>query len=124
MRIKAALAAVLLVLGLSVSVLAQQAGGQDSGGGRDRGGRGRNFDPAQWRQQFYDDLKQDLGAKEDEWQVLQPKIEKVTTSSHELRTSGRNFFGSRCDRGDRSSRDRGGDRGASSMFGAPNPAIS
>jgi hypothetical protein len=36
-----------------------------------------NFDPAQFRQQRLDRIKEQLGASEDEWKVLQPKLEKV-----------------------------------------------
>src|SRR4051812_17853048 len=36
-----------------------------------------NFDPAQFRQQRMGRIKEQLGSSEDEWKVLQPKIEKV-----------------------------------------------
>jgi len=36
-----------------------------------------NIDPAQFRQQRLDRLKEQLGPTDDEWKVLQPKIEKV-----------------------------------------------
>jgi peptidoglycan hydrolase CwlO-like protein len=37
----------------------------------------RQFDPAQFKQQRLDRLKEQLAATDDEWKVLQPKIEKV-----------------------------------------------
>jgi chromosome segregation ATPase len=110
MRTRATLAvlATVLVLGLSALVLAQQAGGQDSGSGRDRGRSRGGFDPAQWRQDRLDRMKDELGAKDDEWQVLQPKVEKIMKlqmESFASRLSGRRDRGS----------DRGSDRGRSEM---------
>ncbi len=37
----------------------------------------RQFDPAAFKQQRLDRLKEQLSATDDEWKVLQPKIEKV-----------------------------------------------
>jgi hypothetical protein len=37
----------------------------------------RQFDPAQFRQQRLDRIKEQLAASDDEWKVLSPKIEKV-----------------------------------------------
>ena len=73
-------AAMCLVLGMAALVSAQQDNNNNNGdrggrNGRSRGGGG--WDPAQMRQQYMDDLKTQLGAKDDEWQVLQPKLEKV-----------------------------------------------
>ena len=36
-----------------------------------------NFDPAQFRQRMDERMKEALGATDEEWKVLQPKIEKV-----------------------------------------------
>src|SRR5436190_17070221 len=90
-RSKKMLAAVLggtLLAGIAivpaVSVHAQQ---QDQQGGR-RGGRGGNFDPAQARQMMMDRLKEQLGASDDEWKVLQPKVEKVMDSRRDAQTGG------------------------------------
>lgn len=44
-----------------------------------------NFDPAQFRQQMADRIKELLGATDDEWKVLEPKIEKVTTLARQTR---------------------------------------
>ena len=41
------------------------------------------FDPAQFRQMIMDRLKEQLGATDDEWKVLEPKLEKVMTAQRE-----------------------------------------
>lgn len=74
---------VLLVAGLAGYALAQDAGGQ---GGR--GGPGGRFDPAQFRQRMFDRMQEQLGASEDEWKVLQPKIEKVMNAQRDGRGGG------------------------------------
>jgi Spy/CpxP family protein refolding chaperone len=65
-----------------------KAAGQTDRGNRG-GGRG---DPAQWRQQMEDRLKGDLKATDDEWKILQPKIEKVFNAQ---RDASGGFFGFR-----------------------------
>src|SRR5262245_39765095 len=80
--------AVVLTALLAAPVLAQDQGGQNRGGDRgnnqggdrggDRGNRGQgNFDPAQFRQRFEERVKEQLGASDDEWKVIQPKLTKV-----------------------------------------------
>jgi hypothetical protein len=80
----------LLGSALAVVSLAQPASAQDQnqggnqGQGQDRGpggggGRRGGFDPEQFRQRMNDRMKTALGASDDEWKVLQPKIEKVMT---------------------------------------------
>jgi hypothetical protein len=67
----------------------QQGGG--GGGGRNRGGGGPgggNFDPAQFRQRMMDRLKEELGATDDEWKVLEPKVDKVMTAQQSARAGG------------------------------------
>jgi hypothetical protein len=93
-RSKKMLAAVLggtLLAGIAivpaVSVHAQQ---QDQQGGR-RGGRGGNFDPGQSRQMMMERMKEQLGASDDEWKVLQPKVEKVMDSRRDAQTGGGGF---------------------------------
>jgi Spy/CpxP family protein refolding chaperone len=51
----------------------------------------RNFDPAQFKQMRLDRIKEQLSPTDDEWKVLQPKIEKVMDAE----TAGRNFGGRR-----------------------------
>src|SRR5690606_14415515 len=43
----------------------------------ERGERG-NFDPAQMQQRMMERMRDQLGATEEEWTVLQPKLEAVT----------------------------------------------
>jgi hypothetical protein len=98
---------------LPVMVQAQDQGGNGNNGGNnaagDQSGRGNrgnrgNFDPAQFRQQMEDRMKEQLGnPTDDEWKVIQPKLEKVMTIQRESRGSMGMMFG----RSGRSS-DRGG----------------
>src|SRR3954452_22088638 len=73
----------------------QQNGQNDRGGnggnnGRNRGGG--NFDPAQMRQRMMDRLKEQLGATDEELQVLQPRIEKVWQLQRDMSGGGRGVF--------------------------------
>ena len=88
------LAFVVGALVMPICAFAQAGGGGNGGGGRG------NFDPAAMRQRMLDGIKEQLGANEDEWKVLQPKIEKVMTAQRETRGS---MFGGR------GGRTRGGD---------------
>jgi len=110
MKAKAlAVVAMMVVCSLAAWAPAQQA--QDTGGGRSgRSGRG-NWDPAQMRQDFLNRLKDDLGAKDDEWQVISPKLDKVMTLSFQSRMSGMRSMFSR--------RDRGGDTNSNSNRSSP-----
>jgi peptidoglycan hydrolase CwlO-like protein len=80
---------------------------QNRGNGQDRG--------AEFRQRYMDDLKKQLDAKDDEWQVLQPKIEKV--SAARIAMMSRGMFG----RGGPGGGDRGGRGGDSSSSQASSP---
>ena len=71
----------LMVLGaLALPALGQGGGG---GGGRGGGGGGAGF-----RQQMMDQLKGALGATDDEFKALQPKIEQISSLRRDLH--GRN----------------------------------
>ena len=48
----------------------------------DRGDRG-NFDPAQFRQRMEERMKEQLGVNDEEWKVLQPKLDKVMEARRE-----------------------------------------
>lgn len=115
-----ALAAIALVALMAGSAFAQaQGGGGQGGGGRgNRGNRGGNFDPAQFRQRMMDRLKQDLGANDDEWKVLQPKVEKVMEAQRAARDTGR--FGGFGGRGGRGGPGGGGPGGGGPGAAAPN----
>ena len=56
---------------VAVALWAAPAFGQANPGGGGRGNR------QQFRQQMEERLKQELGVTDDEWKVLQPKVEKV-----------------------------------------------
>jgi len=55
-------------------------------------GRG-NFDPAQARERMEARMKEQLGVSDDEWKVLQPKVEKVMTAQRDARAGGGGFGG-------------------------------
>ena len=97
MNIKVIIPAVAAALVLQGGI----AMGQEAGGGRrggDQGGEGRRGTPEEFRQRMNDRLKSSLKASDDEWAVIQPLIEKVTTKQREA--SG-NRFGGRGGRGGR-----------------------
>src|SRR5215831_6890440 len=54
-----------------------QGGGRRNRGGGNGGGGGGNFDPTQFRQRMMDNIKEQMGAKDDEWKVIEPKLTKV-----------------------------------------------
>jgi len=68
----------------------QPAQGQGQGQRGDRGNRGGggpgggNFDPAQFRQRMLDNVKEQLGASDEEMQVLTPKLEKVFSTQRDV----------------------------------------
>jgi hypothetical protein len=94
-RIGIALIAVVLMC-MSTSAFAQAAGGAGGRGGNNGGGRqrgnGGNFDPAAMRERYMTQLKEQLGSPDEEWKLLQPKLDKVLTVQRETRTRG-NFGG-------------------------------
>jgi len=62
--------------------------------GRRPGGMGGRFDPERMRQMIAQRIKEALGATDEEWQVLAPKIEKVQTLSRQI-GGGMRMFGRR-----------------------------
>ena len=74
-----AVAAMAVVPAVTGQALAQdQNQGQAGGGGQGGPGGGRgNFDPAQFRQRINERMKEFMGASDEEWMVIQPKLEKV-----------------------------------------------
>lgn len=113
----------LLALNYTPAAMAQDANGQQQGqrggrggrggnGGNNGGGRG-NRDPAEMRQRMESRLKELLGASDQEWAVLQPKVEKLFDAQRQ-QMAGRGtgmalLF--RPDRGDRGNGNNGNDRG-------------
>jgi hypothetical protein len=77
----------LCVLMLSAGTLLAQPGGGGQGGPGGQGGRGGRggLDPAARLEQ----MKAALGASDEEWSVLLPKIQKVETAQQEAQTGGR-----------------------------------
>lgn len=49
-----------------------------------QGGRG-NFDPAQMRERFLNGIKEQMGANEEEWKVISPKLSKVMDVQRDTR---------------------------------------
>jgi hypothetical protein len=96
------------VVGLAAIMVCLLAGVRANAGEGDtpRQGRG-NFDPAAFRQRMMDRIKEQLAPTDDEWKVLQPKIEAAQKQSMEARMSG---FGG------------GGRRGGTGGGGGNNPA--
>jgi Spy/CpxP family protein refolding chaperone len=89
-------AVLLVVLVIAGGAWAQQAIAQEANpapgasvgqaGGRDQGQWQQRIE--QFRQQMADRMKQALGATDEEWKVLQPRIEKVQTLSRQTRGGG------------------------------------
>jgi hypothetical protein len=86
------LACVLALMAAGLSI-AQQAGGQ--GGGRrggfggPGGGPGGNFDPAQFRQRMAERMKEQLGADDQAWKVIEPRLMKVMELNRQTQAGGR-----------------------------------
>jgi hypothetical protein len=71
-----------------------QAFGQDNPAPPPGGPGGGRFDPAAMRKMMEDRMKTNLGVTDDEWKVLQPKIEAVQTLRMESMMGGmRGMFG-------------------------------
>jgi hypothetical protein len=80
----------LLSIALCASMAPVIAVAQDQGGGRGNRGGG---DATQMREQMMNRFKTQLGVSDEEWAVLQPKIEKVTKAQSEARIWGRGWGG-------------------------------
>jgi len=107
------LAVSLVAMGLSAwsSDVRAEEGGTPAAGG-ERRERRRRFDPERMRQRFNERIKERLGATDDEWQVLQPRLTKVMELRRNANTgSMRMLFGRR---GRRGRRGRGSDRAGAS----------
>ncbi len=68
---------------------APPAGGNNTGGGG--GGRG-NFDPAKMREMMQTRLKDSMGATDEEWKALQPKIDDLMKVRDAERSSMRGMY--------------------------------
>jgi hypothetical protein len=86
-RLLVALLGVVLFLVVAPhSAYAQNAGGGQGRQNRQRGGA--NADPATARERQLTRLKEQLGATDDEWKVLQPKVEALMTAQRDARAGG------------------------------------
>ena len=109
----------LIVAGLVWAQPPQGQGGRQGGrpGGRqggeqggEQGGRQRgNFDPAEMMERMAERMQEQLGASDDEWKIIGPRLTKVMTLSMQSRGGGRGMMGMMGGRGGRGG--RGGDRG-------------
>jgi hypothetical protein len=96
LKFKFAVPLLMTILGAAAMPAFGQAGGGGGGGGQGGGGGGRG----QWNPQaMMDRLKTDLGATDDEFAAIQPKIEKVQQLQREAMGGGRGFGGGRGNRG-------------------------
>jgi hypothetical protein len=92
--------AVLFAVMIASPVLAQEQGGgnnRDRGGqnadrGGDRGGRG-GFDPAAMRERYAGMIKEQMGATDEEWKVIEPKLTKVMDARRDSGGFGGGFRG-------------------------------
>ena len=89
------LLAVMAVLALTVAisgagtVVAQDGQGQGRGQGQGQGQeRRQQFDPEEMRQRMMDNLRERLGASDEDWQALEPKIQAVLESQQQARAGG------------------------------------
>lgn len=102
-------AGVLALVGAGLCMAQPPQGGQGGPGGP--GGFG-GFDPAQMRQRMMEGWKQQLGADDDAWKVIEPRLTKVMELNRQTMMGGRGMFGMFGPRGMRSQRgDRGGQQG-------------
>jgi hypothetical protein len=83
--------------------------GGDQGNRRNRGGGGGG-NGQDFRQQFMDRIKEQMGAKDDEWKVIEPKLTKVMDAQRASRGGGFGFggFGGRGGGGGGGNANRGG----------------
>ena len=110
----------VIVMGIVAGVLALVAGGlclaqppQGGGqGGPGFGGPGGNFDPAQMRQRMMERWKEQLGADDDAWKVIEPRLTKVMEINRQTMAGGMGgMFGMRGMRGMRGQGGPGGQQG-------------
>ena len=91
--VSVALATVLVAVWIG-GVFAQEEEQRPPAQPRMRGGpRGGQFDPEQIRQRGLEFIQEALGATNEEWAVLGPRVEKVQTLSRQTRRGGMGMFG-------------------------------
>ncbi len=99
----------ILLSAIALTATALFANAQDNTtNNQNRGNRGGT--PEEWRARMEDRIKTSLKVKDDEWTVLQPLIEKVTSKQRDAMSGRFGGFGSR---GGSPGGDRGGNGGTS-----------
>ncbi len=88
----------LLLVSQSMSQPRQRGGNQGPGGpggpqGMQGGPGGRQFDPARMREMMEQRMREQLGATEQEWKVLGPRVMKVSELNRQISGFGRGFGG-------------------------------
>ncbi len=88
----------VIVIGIAACVLALAVGGlsiaQPPQGGRDRGPAGPGqFDPEQMRQRMTQRMKEQLGADDEAWKVLEPRLMKVMELNRQVGGGPGGMFG-------------------------------
>ena len=96
----------MIIIGISACVLALMIGGLSiaqppAGGGPGGAGGpggpggpgGGRFDPAQMRQMMAQRMKEQLGADDEAWKVLEPRVTKVMDLNRQAQGGGRGMFG-------------------------------
>ena len=112
------LAALCVLITMAASAGAQEQPRPGGDRGRDRGGDGGDR-MAEHRQRMSDRIKEQLGATDAEWQVLQPKVEKV--QQLQLAAATRMFGGFGGGRGGPGGGRDGGGGGAPSSDASASP---
>jgi len=105
----------MVTIGMAAGVLALVIAGMcvaQPGGGGDRGNRGdrANFDPAQMRQRMAERMKEQLGADDQAWKVMEPRLMKVMELNRQA-NPGRGMMFGMFGRGGPGGRGPGGDQG-------------
>ena len=108
----------LVIAGLSIAqppARGGRQGGQAGPGQRGPGQRGGQFDPAQMQQRMMERMKEQLGAYDDEWKIMGPRLTKVMELNRQTSGMGRGMmmfggFGGRGGRPGDTSRGPGGGR--------------
>lgn len=98
---------------------APAAPGGGQGGGRRNGGGPGGFDPAQMRERMMNNIKENLGFKDDEWTAVQPLVQKVMDARRNIGGGMGGMF--RRPGGGGPGGDNGGRRGGGPFGGEPSP---
>ncbi len=104
---------------LSFAQNAQPPNPADGGGRGNRGDRGPGGTPEEFRARMAERLKTSLKVTDDEWGILQPLIEKVTTKQRDAMSGRFGGFGGRGGGGPGGDRGPGGGGGGNTGGGAP-----